>query len=47
MKNEYAQLETLIDEQADFPAASNLVRQLMFQQKLLAEIDDALVAVVD
>ena len=47
MKSEFAQLETLIDEQADFPAASNLVRQLMFQQKLLSEIDDALVAVVD
>ena len=47
MKFEYAQLEALIDEQADFPSATNLVRQLMFQQKLLSEIDDALAAVVD
>jgi molecular chaperone HscB len=47
MKSEYAQLAVLIDEQVDFPSAANLVRQLMFQQKLLSEIDDALAAVVD
>jgi hypothetical protein len=38
----------LIDTDKDYAAAvaaSNLVRQLMFQEKLLNEIDDALEAV--
>jgi hypothetical protein len=35
----------LIDTDHDLVAASNLVRQLMFQEKLLNEIDDALEAV--
>lgn len=46
MADEHAQLIKLIDHQADFSAASSVVRQLMFQQKLLLEIDDALEAVV-
>ena len=40
-------LVTLIDRQEDYSAASVLVRQLMFQQKLISEIDDALEAVVE
>ncbi len=47
MKDEYAVLEKLIDEQQDYPAASARVRQLMFQEKLLAEIDDALEAALE
>ena len=35
----------MIDVERDLVAASNLVRQLMFQEKLLNEIDDALEAV--
>ena len=42
---EYEQLATLIDVAGDFAAAADLVRQLMFQEKLLNEIDDALDAV--
>lgn len=43
-----AQYETLhqaLDERKDYPRAAELVRQLMFQEKLLHEIDDALEAV--
>ena len=42
---EYERLAELIDMTKDFTAAANLVRQLMFQEKLLNEIDDALEAV--
>jgi molecular chaperone HscB len=42
MKAEYGRLQQLIDEEHDFPAATALVRQLMFQEKLLQDIDDAL-----
>ena len=42
---EYERLAELIDMTKDFTAAENLVRQLMFQEKLLNEIDDALEAV--
>ncbi|OHC70438.1 MAG: Fe-S protein assembly co-chaperone HscB [Rhodocyclales bacterium RIFCSPLOWO2_02_FULL_63_24] len=45
IKAEYARLAELIDLTKDFTAAANLVRQLMFQEKLLNEIDDALEAV--
>ena len=45
IRAEYGRLEGLIDADRDLPAASNLVRQLMFQEKLLNEIDDALEAV--
>jgi len=38
-------LAELIDTQRDYPAATALVRQLMFQEKLLHDIDDALDAV--
>ena len=46
MKEEYQRLQELIDTRQDFPVAAELVRQLMFQEKLLHEIDDALEAVL-
>lgn len=46
MKNEYGRLQELIDVAHDPEAAAGLVRQLMFQEKLLHEIDDALEAVL-
>jgi molecular chaperone HscB len=46
MKGEYQRLQELIDTRQDFPVAAELVRQLMFQEKLLHEIDDALEAVL-
>lgn len=42
---EYERLAALIDVAKDYTAATDLVRQLMFQEKLLNEIDDALEAV--
>lgn len=45
MRADYQRLTGLIDGDRDLAAASNLVRQLMFQEKLLHEIDDALEAV--
>jgi molecular chaperone HscB len=45
IKVDYQRLAELIDVAKDFTAAANLVRQLMFQEKLLNEIDDALEAV--
>ena len=45
IKNEYESLAELIDVKKDCSAAADLVRQLMFQEKLLNEIDDALEAV--
>ena len=45
IRTEYERLTGLIDTDRDLVAASNLVRQLMFQEKLLNEIDDALEAV--
>ena len=46
IKGEYQHLQELIDAQHDYVAAAGLVRQLMFQEKLLTEIDDALEAVL-
>lgn len=45
IRKEYQRVADLIDVTRDYPAAANLVRQLMFQEKLLNEIDDALEAV--
>ena len=45
IKAEYKRLAELIDGSKDSAAAATLVRQLMFQEKLLTEIDDALEAV--
>lgn len=41
----HQQLITLIDHQHDYKTAAELVRKLMFQEKLLHEINDALEAV--
>lgn len=46
MKAEYGRLQDLIDVARDYASATALVRQLMFQEKLLHEIDDALEAVL-
>ena len=42
---DHERLAGLIDVTRDYGAAADLVRQLMFQEKLLNEIDDALEAV--
>ena len=42
VRNAYAQLEILLDEQHDYPQAADQIRRLMFLEKLLSEIDDAL-----
>lgn len=41
----HQQLVALIDQQKDYKTAAELVRKLMFQEKLLHEINDALEAV--
>lgn len=43
MQAQYSTLEQLLS-QGDLHSAAGLVRQLMFQEKLLAEVDDALAA---
>jgi molecular chaperone HscB len=45
MATQYATLGALIDDKNDYAAAAGLVRQLMFQEKLLQEIDDAIEAI--
>lgn len=42
MAARYAELTELFDQQSDFVAATDRVRRLMFLEKLLQEIDDAL-----
>lgn len=44
MATQYASLERLLDH-GDPLQAAGLLRQLMFQEKLLAEVDDALAAI--
>lgn len=46
INSEYQRLESMIDVAHDYAGATALVRQLMFQEKLLFEIDEALDAVV-
>lgn len=46
IKDDYRRLQALIDADGNHVAAAGLVRQLMFQEKLLQEIDDALEAVL-
>ena len=41
MAAQYSELERLLDR-GDFTAAAGLVRQLMFQEKLLKDVDEAL-----
>jgi len=45
MAAQHEELRQAIDETHDFAHAGEIVRQLMFQEKLLTEIDDALAAV--
>lgn len=45
MTRQYADLAAALDERRDYPRAAEIVRQLMFQEKLLHEIDEALQAV--
>lgn len=42
MAGQYRLLEAQLDTAHDHPAAAGTVRQLMFQEKLLQEIDDAM-----
>lgn len=44
MADQYAALQSALDDAQDNPAAGGIVRQLMFQEKLLSEIDAALEA---
>ncbi len=45
MAGQYAALQAALDDTHDYPRAGEIVRQLMFQEKLLHEIDEALEAV--
>ena len=45
MAGQHEELRRAIDETRDYAHAGEVVRQLMFQEKLLTEIDDALAAV--
>ncbi|MBI4986248.1 MAG: Fe-S protein assembly co-chaperone HscB, partial [Rhodocyclales bacterium] len=45
MAGEHEALRQALDESNDLARAGEIVRQLMFQEKLLTEIDDALAAV--
>lgn len=42
MNNRYEQLADSLDDQHDYPLAADRVRRLMFLEKLLFEIDDAM-----
>jgi molecular chaperone HscB len=44
MTGRYEQLAVLLDDRHDYPSAADLVRRLMFLEKLLFEIDDAMAA---
>ena len=41
MTAQYASLGSMLDEHKDYVAAADMARRLMFQEKLLQEIDDA------
>jgi molecular chaperone HscB len=45
MKKRYEELAELIDDQHDFIMAADRVRRLMFLEKLLFEIDEAMAAI--
>jgi molecular chaperone HscB len=45
MAGQYAELVAALDERRDYARAADVVRQLMFQEKLLHEIDEALQSV--
>lgn len=44
MNSRYEQLANLLDDQRKYAAAADRLRRLMFLEKLLAEIDDAMAA---
>lgn len=44
IQGQHAELAACLDQRRDYGAATELVRQLMFQEKLLQEIDEALAA---
>ena len=44
MNSRYEQLAGLLDDQHDYPLAADRVRRLMFLEKLLFDIDDAMAA---
>ena len=46
IKGRYDELSQLLDDAGDFPLATDRVRRLMFLEKLLHEIDDALASLV-
>ena len=45
MEAQYGSLETMLDQRQDYTAAADMVRRLMFQEKLLEGIDNALEAI--
>ena len=47
MHARYEELGVLLDDQPDYPLASDRVRRLMFLEKLLFDIDDAMAALED
>lgn len=47
IRSEQMSLTTLIDVKQDYEQAKGLVRQLMFQEKLLVEVDEALESVIE
>ncbi len=47
MKQRYDELAELIDDAHDYPTATDRVRRLMFLEKLLHEIDDAIASLDD
>ena len=44
MASRYEQLAAMLDDQNDYPTAADRVRRLMFLEKLLFDIDDAMAA---
>ena len=44
MITRYEQLAVMLDEQKDYVAAADRVRRLMFLEKLLFDIDEAMAA---
>ena len=44
MNKRYEELAELLDDQHDYPLAADRVLRLMFLEKLLFEIDDAMAA---
>jgi len=44
MAGQYAELAKVLDVDHDYPAGAQVVRQLMFKERLLHEIDEALAA---